>query len=135
MTIIRLSIKTICLLVFTFILISSCSKKLYSQPCNDAQALNGYKEVKSDRTKKKNISVKLFYLDDIEKFLANKKTYDVWMQTKDNYPIKIGQYQLENKNKTDIYKVIAERPKKLFISEEVLENAVGPGIIVLNINY
>jgi hypothetical protein len=72
-------------------------------------------------------------VDDIEKFLANEKTYDVWMQTKDNYPIKIGQYQLENKNKTDIYKVIAERPKKLFISEEVLENAVGPGIIIINI--
>jgi hypothetical protein len=57
------------------------------------------------------------------------------VQTKDNYLIKIDQYQIEKKNKTEIYKLIAARPKKIFISEEVLENAVGPVITILNIIY
>jgi anti-sigma-K factor RskA len=121
--------------ILAFLLISSCSKKMYSPPISSVQSLGGFVMMKSDVNKNHKIKVKLLLVEEIEKFLANEKTYNVWMLTKDNYPIKIGHFQMENKNKTETYKALAERPKKIFISEEVLENVVGPGVTLLTINY
>jgi hypothetical protein len=81
------------------------------------------------------MKLKVFYLEEIEKFLEYKKTFIIWMQPKEGQPILIARFQLENKNKEEMSLILSERPRRISISEQTIKNEVGPGIMIISINY
>ena len=91
--------------------------------------------MKSEKSKHYTMKLKVFYLEEIEKFLEYKKTFIIWMQPKEGQPILIARFQLENKNKEEMSLILSERPRRISISEQTIKNEVGPGIMIISINY
>ncbi|MFY7861269.1 MAG: hypothetical protein ACOVP5_03510 [Chitinophagales bacterium] len=121
--------------VSILLLNSLCGREIYLQPNIKNLSLGDCVPRKSDRPKNNTLKLKVFYLEEINKFLEYKKTFIIRMQPKESCPIPIAQFQLENKNKVETSLIITERPKRMSISEQTMKNEVGPGIMILSIIY
>jgi hypothetical protein len=114
---------------------SLSSKEIYLQPNIDNYSIKEFVQMKSEKSKHYTMKLKVFYLEEIEKFLEYKKTFIIWMQPKEGQPILIARFQLENKNKEEMSLILSERPRRISISEQTIKNEVGPGIMIISINY
>jgi hypothetical protein len=123
------------ILVISIWLFTACSKKVYFQPNNVGSDLRGFVKLKSDRNKNYKLKLKLFYIEDIEKILENKKTYTIWMQNSDSTTTKIAQFHKDNTNHTEINKIFAEKPTKIFVSEQMQSNIMTPAVTILTLTY
>lgn len=112
------------LLVFLFfIIITGCSRKLYFKQSTVVPAAEGSVKIKKDRNDNYNIDVSVVRLANPERLHPPKKTYVVWMETKDNGIKNIGKINsstsLFSKTlKASLNTITSFHPKKFFITAE-----------------
>jgi hypothetical protein len=126
----------VALLVVSALFISSCSKKILFVTNKNVPAARGFVKVKTDGNNNYSITIKLENLAEVERLLENKKTYVVWMQTKDITAVNIGQISsstgiFSNNLKADFKTVSAMKPTKIFISAEENGAVSTPGYLVV----
>jgi hypothetical protein len=126
----------IALLIVFMLSISSCSKKILFVTNKNVPAARGFVKVNTDGNNNYTISIKLENLAEVERLLENKKTYVVWMQTKELMAINIGQISsstgtFSNNLKADFKTVSAMKPTKIFISAEENGAVSYPGNLIV----
>lgn len=119
----------------------SCSKKILFVTNKTVPAARGFVQVNTDGNKNYTIKVKLSNLAEVERLLENKKTYVVWIQTKEVAAINIGQIQssvstFSNNLKAEFKTVSSMKPSRVFISAEENGSVTFPGdLIVLTTEF
>jgi hypothetical protein len=126
----------IILLIVLTLSISSCSKKILFITNKNVPAARGFVKVSTDGNNNYSIIIKIENLAEVERLLENKKTYVVWMQTKDLMAINIGQISsststFSNNLKADFKTVSAMKPIKIFISAEENGAVSTPGYLIV----
>lgn len=102
-------------MVFAF---NSCSKKTSFLTSTIIPAARGGVTVKPDKNKNNVITVSLTYLAEPARLTPPKKTYVIWLITKDGDTQNIGQIKSTNGLKVSFQTVSSFKPKKIFITAE-----------------
>jgi hypothetical protein len=123
-------------LIAMIISMTSCSKKIMFVTNKSVPAARGFVKINTDGNKNYTIKLKLENLAEVERLLENKKTYVVWVQTRDIAAINIGQIQsststFSNALKADFITVSAMKPNRVFISAEEKGSVSFPGNLIV----
>lgn len=116
-------LSTICIMLFTIVIHSSCAKKIVMANTGIAPAAQAYAKVKQDKTNNYTVQVKATHLAPSMKLNPPKKTYVIWMVTANNGTKNIGQFQsgtslLSKTLKGSIETVTSFKPVDFFITAE-----------------
>lgn len=129
--------KTFFSLILTLtILTFSCSKKILFTTNKNVPAARGFVKLSTDKNNNYTIKVKLTNLAEVERLLENKKTYVIWIQTKDIPAINIGQLQsktgtFNNSLSADFQTISALKPIRVFITAEEVGAVTNPGSLTV----
>ncbi len=118
-------------------LFSSCSKKMTFAKSSVVPAAEGYVKVKSDKNNNYTIDLKVKRLANPSDLTPSRKTYVVWMETKENGTKNIGNIRtssgfLSSKLKSSLKTVTPFKPTAFYITAEDDESTTFPnGEVVL----
>jgi hypothetical protein len=118
-----ISTKIVIAVASMLILLSSCSKKIMFENSTVVPAARGSVTVKEDGNKNYRIGVSLSNLAEPDRLQPSKKTYVVWMESKENPTRNIGQINtsgsfLSSKLRSSFETVSSDRPTKIFLTAE-----------------
>lgn len=118
--------------VFSFFLISSCSKKVNFQTSSVVPAARGNVKISRDVNKNYIIKLQLHDLAGVDRLQMNKESYVVWMVTDNEERKNIGLLNsssgmLSNKLKANFETSSSTRPTQIFITAEEDASVQYPG--------
>lgn len=128
---------TYSLLISLFIFgLFGCSQKINFETSPVVPAARGTVTVKKDNNQNYRIQIALSNLAEPGRLQPPKKTYVVWMETKDNQAKNIGQINtsgslLSSKLRSSFETVSTDRPTKIFITAEKDESVQYPNDLVI----
>lgn len=116
--------------------IFGCSQKINFETSPIVPAARGTVTVKKDNNENYRIHISLSNLAEPDRLQPAKKTYVVWMETKENMTKNIGQINtsgslLSSKLRSSFETVSTDRPNKIFITAENDEMVQYPGNFVI----
>lgn len=132
-------IKSICklsALVMVVIFFTSCTKQIAFQGSSVVPAARGTVKVSKDNNENYDISIFIRNLAEPGRLSPARNTYVVWMETRENATLNIGQINsstnfLSNKLKASFSTVSSSRPTKIFLTAEDDGNVQNPGTSVV----
>lgn len=117
------------MIIFSF---TSCSKKISFMNSLIVPAAQGSIKVKKDDNKNYTIEINIRNLADVERLVPKKKTYVVWMATKEDTVTNIGQIKSSKKKlSASLQAVSASKPNKIFITTEEEASVQTPSLDIV----
>jgi hypothetical protein len=118
--------------LFTFLLVSSCSKKVNFQTSSVVPAARGNVKISRDGNKNYIIKLHLSDLAEVDRLQMAKESYVVWMVTDNEEKKNIGLLNsssgmLSNKLKANFETSSSTRPMQIFITAEEDASVQYPG--------
>lgn len=132
----KLFVSSICIMLCTTVILSSCAKKIVMANTGIAPAAQAYAKVKQDKSKNYNVQIKATHLAPSMNLNPPKKTYVIWMVTDNNGTKNIGQFQsgtslLSKTLKGSIKTITSFKPVGFFITAEDDASINYPGNMII----
>lgn len=112
-------------------LFSACATKVPFQYSAEAPAARGNAKVKKDGNNNYTIGVELTNLSEVNRLVAPKSAYVVWMESGSNYAKNLGRIEssssiMSKTLKASFESVSSDKPTRIFITSEEDGNASFP---------
>jgi hypothetical protein len=124
--------KTITLLFIVVALSASCAKRVAFLPSTTVPQATGAARIKKDKNENYTIRVNVRNLPDPDDLQPRKERYTVWLETRDNRAINIGNVEsskglFSKTRKGELETVTASKPVRVFITPEDESTPQIPG--------
>ncbi|MEO5889447.1 MAG: hypothetical protein ABIQ31_04300 [Ferruginibacter sp.] len=111
------------LILFLFLLLNSCSKKLQFLQSVAVPAADGSVKIKKDANKNYSIEIKVLHLAQPDQLQPSKSNYVIWLETNEHKTRNLGQLKsssgfLSKALKASFSTVTSFDPKRIFITAE-----------------
>lgn len=124
--------KTLIPLIAAVALFASCAKRVAFLPSTSVPEATGAARIKKDNNNNYTIRVSIRNLPDPDDLQPRKERYTVWMETRDNRAINIGNVDSKKRlfsktRKGALETVTASKPVRVFITPEDVSTPQVPG--------